>query len=195
MASVSKICSTCNLLRHADEFRERKKGTGKYRGNCKHCERELNKSYSPRKRARQNELLKNNSPEHIKRKEYLREWRSRPEVRERHRLNHLENKEKHNELVREHYRNNLPYYRAKLAKRRAAKLKATPSWSDTKRIQHIYWMCDLISMLTGIEHHVDHIHPLQGKDICGLHVPENLQILTKTENLSKGNRWKEVDYR
>lgn len=42
---------------------------------------------------------------------------------------------------------------------------------------------------TGIPHHVDHIIPLQGENICGLHIPENLQILKATDNRKKGNKF------
>ncbi len=78
--------------------------------------------------------------------------------------------------------------RAFVNKYRTRKLNAMPTWADQERIKHIYWMCNLITKITGIEHHVDHIIPLQGEDVCGLHVPENLQILTAEENLRKGNK-------
>lgn len=42
---------------------------------------------------------------------------------------------------------------------------------------------------TGIEHHVDHIHPLVHPLICGLHVPANLQVITGSENVQKSNRF------
>ena len=102
------------------------------------------------------------------------------------------NKELLAKRYKEYTANNPNIPRARLAKRRAKKLQATPHWlteKDHDRIKHIYWMADLITKITGEQHHVDHITPLQGENVCGLHVPENLQILTATENLSKGNKW------
>jgi 5-methylcytosine-specific restriction endonuclease McrA len=46
-----------------------------------------------------------------------------------------------------------------------------------------------LTKMTGVCHEVDHIIPLQGKNISGLHCPLNLQILTKSENSRKGNRY------
>ena len=91
------------------------------------------------------------------------------------------NKEKIAKIQKEYIDNNRSKIRAKNAKRRASKLSATPSWADQVAIQEIYAQCP-----EG--YHVDHIEPLQGKNICGLHIASNLQYLTPEENLSKGNR-------
>ena len=45
--------------------------------------------------------------------------------------------------------------------------------------------------LAGVEYQVDHIHPINGVEFTGLHVPWNLQVITKSENLSKGNKLEE----
>lgn len=76
-------------------------------------------------------------------------------------------------------------------KRYTSKLQRTPAWLTPEQLQDIekiYIECRKMSVETGVEHHVDHIVPLQGKDVSGLHVPWNLQIITAEENLSKGNR-------
>ena len=67
-------------------------------------------------------------------------------------------------------------------------LKATPPWADLKKIQSFYTEAKRLTKETGIAHHVDHIYPLKGKYVSGLHCEHNLQILTATENIRKGNR-------
>lgn len=59
--------------------------------------------------------------------------------------------------------------------------QATPSWVNMEDIVNIY-----LNRPKG--HHVDHIIPLNGKDVCGLHVPWNLQYLPAVENLKKSNK-------
>jgi len=73
------------------------------------------------------------------------------------------------------------YWTFAAAKRRAALRRAIPPWADLQAIKAFYAACP-----PG--YHVDHIHPLQGKTVCGLHVLENLQYLTAEENLKKFNR-------
>jgi len=71
--------------------------------------------------------------------------------------------------------------RSRVSKRRAIKLKAIPKWCNLNRIKEIYKNCPK-------GYHVDHIVPLQGKNVCGLHVENNLQYLTAEQNIIKGNK-------
>jgi 5-methylcytosine-specific restriction endonuclease McrA len=76
------------------------------------------------------------------------------------------------------------------AKRHASKLQRTPHWlnkAELFEIQCIYQYCSALRAI-GLEYEVDHIIPLQGNSVSGLHVPWNMQVLTSLENGSKGNR-------
>lgn len=49
-----------------------------------------------------------------------------------------------------------------------------------------------LTRITGIRHEIDHVIPLNGEKISGLHVPQNLQILTQAENVAKSNMYAEL---
>jgi hypothetical protein len=74
-------------------------------------------------------------------------------------------------------------------RRYIALVLATPLWRDRGEIGKIYEEAKRLSIETGIKHQVDHIYPIQSKFACGLHVHHNLQILKKSQNLSKKNKF------
>lgn len=82
--------------------------------------------------------------------------------------------------------------RAHDAKRHAAKLNRTPPWltaDDLWMIEQAYDLAALRTKLFGFSWHVDHVLPLQGKRVSGLHVPTNLQVIPWRDNVSKANSY------
>jgi hypothetical protein len=94
----------------------------------------------------------------------------------------LNNPDKIKETKRLYVQRNLLQYRAMCAKRHAAKIQRTPKWADIKAIKNFYLNCPI-----GME--VDHVIPMQGENVSGLHVLENLQYLTRNENREKHNKF------
>lgn len=86
--------------------------------------------------------------------------------------------------------NNKATLNARNAKRRAIKLSATPSWLTLEDIENIRILYREASNMSNEfqKFHVDHIVPLLGNNVCGLHVPWNLQILPAETNLRKSNK-------
>lgn len=138
------------------------------------------------------------------------EYNQRPEVkereRERHRVRYATKRneiiarraefyrqnpdriERNKERLKKHYYDNKPVYTAKVAKRRAQQLQATPKWADQKAITKIYRGAARLSAETGILHAVDHVVPLQGRNVCGLHVEYNLRVIPAKDNHRKSNK-------
>lgn len=101
------------------------------------------------------------------------------------------NREKYNARQRQWCKKNVHKYVAKWAYRRAAQLKRTPAWltkGQRADMVFFYQRARKVSKETGVPHHVDHVVPLLGRSVSGLHVPWNLQIIPASENCKKGNR-------
>ncbi len=81
---------------------------------------------------------------------------------------------------------------AYISKRRALTLQRTPAWADQNKIKQLYETAASVTKSTGIPHEVDHIIPLQGELVSGLHVEYNLQVLTEKENIKKHNKFKVI---
>lgn len=87
---------------------------------------------------------------------------------------------------------NKSLHNAYKAQKRALKLLATPNWltkEHKKNINTEYQLATWCSQVTGLAYHVDHIVPLKGSKVCGLHVPWNLQVILAKDNITKGNRF------
>lgn len=110
--------------------------------------------------------------------------------KEQVRKNWLENKDTYRKRMRKHYQENKESYRAKKIRYYNKQSKATPPWLTQQQVNQMkekYWLAKDLKAVSGQEYHVDHIVPINGKNICGLHVPWNLQVLPSDLNLSKGN--------
>lgn len=77
-------------------------------------------------------------------------------------------------------------------KRQAAKLQRTPEWLtefDSLKIKCLYQVAAMRTRESGYAWHVDHVIPLQGETVSGLHVPDNLQVIPAIDNFKKNNSY------
>jgi len=86
---------------------------------------------------------------------------------------------------------NVVWVRADTKARRRKHRQATPPWLTRKQkseIRQLYQIAITMTKTTGEQYVVDHIWPLRSDRVCGLHVPTNLRVMTRAENLLKSNR-------
>ncbi len=162
-----KICNSCKLEKELSEFHKHFQRVDGHVGKCKSCAREASVRWNSENAARKAQTNKlhyeDNKEIYISRADA---WnKNNPEKRQKIKRKYITSG-----------RANI-----NVAKRHAKKLQAIPKWANLDEIKTIYLQCP-----TG--YHVDHIIPLQGKNVCGLHVETNLQYLLAKENISKGNK-------
>ncbi len=116
-----------------------------------------------------------------------RKWReANPDYQRNY---YASNRDRLLEQKREYARANSDKVNAINARYRASKLQRTPEWADLDLINVFYALAKEMTEETGIPHHVDHIIPLQGENVSGLHVATNLQVIPAADNFSKGNSY------
>lgn len=171
-------------------------------GTCTECKKEND---------RKNYAL--NAPKIIERKqEYY--FKNADEIRQKRKNKYAENPEKEKSIsivrsaewrlanpekvkaqntLKQNWKKKNPHVGAALlAKRRAAKMQRTPHWlseDDKWMMKEAYELAALRKKMFGFAWHVDHIIPLQGKKVSGLHVPQNLQVIPWVDNLAKSNKF------
>lgn len=170
-----KTCSKCHKTKELTEFYSAPRYAMGVSGHCKACKSEYAKK-------------RNSIPEVKAKTNATRRLRDRSEEQKRYNLKNPEKvAQKHKRWVQK----NLAKKYFWNANRRAKKKNATPSWLtaiELAQIQEHYDVAVAKTVQTGIQHHVDHIHPLCGSNFSGLHVPWNLQVISGPENVKKNNK-------
>ena len=205
-----KYCFKCKNLHILDKFPKNKITVSGYSNECTLCKKLRSKLYYKDNKVKikvKNKLYREDNKEKLK--NYNKEYRedNKEKLKNYNKEYYINNKEKiaiHNHVYYEenkdkvslqrkvYYKNNRELFYVHNAKRRAAKLNRTPSWSsedDQLKIKDLYTQAKSLEKLHGVKYHVDHIIPLQGELVSGLHILSNLQVITAEENLSKGNTY------
>lgn len=159
-----KICSCCKQFKDFSNFFKSKRTKDGFNGQCKICSNLGVAKW----------IAKNLEKSAIYKKTYT-----------------VKNLEKVKLSKKKYADNNKGKMTTRANKRRASKLNRTPSWltkEQLKEIEQWYVIAKDLQWLSEEPLQVDHIVPLQGKNVSGLHVPWNLQILPRSLNISKGNK-------
>lgn len=185
-----KKCSKCKEIKELSEFYKDKSLKNGFKSQCKTC---LNYYLAANKEKIKVRIAACYTANKEKYKVSMAVYAkaNKEKIRTRQALWYKENSEKVLKRSLLWGRANLHKLNSKNVKRRIKKLQRTPSWlteKQFKEIDRLYLMSHILTQKTGIKHEVDHIVPLQGENVSGLHVPWNLQILTKSENAEKGNK-------
>ena len=173
-----KKCRTCGVVKPLTEFHKCKSSPDGHVVKCKACCKAYQSKYFVKTKE--------------KRKEYAAQYykENQEAIQSRTEQYARDNREKAKSYKAKWKKENRGAVNAIGAKRRAQKLQATPAWADLEAIKSLYEEAQRLQELTGIDFHIDHVVPLQGELVCGLHVEYNLQVIPAALNLRKSNKFK-----
>lgn len=177
--SCMKICSKCNGDKPESSFYKKKGYKNGLSSWCKSCEKEY---HANRYKDNKEHITKRNA-----------DWvKNNPEKKAAiDRASQTKNIKNRKLQAAKSRKKNKGRVNSETAFRRASIIQATPKWMTVEHktdMKKLYLLSQKFEKLFGLKYHVDHIVPLNGEDVCGLHVPWNLQILESKLNLKKSNR-------
>jgi len=181
-----KHCSKCNVEKPLEMFSKCSANKDGLHRWCKDCAKVAKKEwYAKNVESERTKAMQHHYENYEKNKERIiktvSDWQKT-------------NKEKYRKIAKKCYEKTKHKRFAWQALARAAKRNAVPKWVNgelKQEIQKFYVEARAKTKETGINYEVDHIVPLMGDNVCGLHVPWNLRVITRFENRSKANRFKE----
>lgn len=187
-----KTCSKCNETKSLDCFQTRKlRGKQYVLPNCKECETARKQEWKEQnvekvdewKEANKEKLVKQRKAHYEKNKD--KELSMSAKWKEGNKEQVLESARAY---AKAHKAERNAAQQLRHAKKVSASLLDGDEWNDFV-ISEIYDLRKTRSIATGIEWHVDHVIPLQGKTVSGLHVWNNLQLIPAKLNLQKKNKF------
>lgn len=185
-----KQCSKCGESKPLSEYHKRPSSTDGLRHQCKVCRIKNASDWIANNRAQYNARIRRGRvADPSKYKAWERNYRERD-------VEHFlsvkrdwvaRNQKTRKETVRRYGQSHKAEACAKTRLRQLTQARATPAWADLGLVKDFYRLARIYSEATGDAHHVDHIVPVRGKTVCGLHCEANLQVIHGVANRAKSN--------
>lgn len=191
---TEKQCSTCKLVKQSDKFYKTHKVKSGLSSQCKLCHSIWAKNNKEKVKAAKDKYRSKPDAKYKKQK-----WTDENRQKLNKRSNQLRTEKRwagrerkptitRKESIKKYYELNKDKFSHQRAIRRALTRQATPSWANENKILKIYALSKRLNAISPRKFHVDHIVPLRGKTVCGLHNEFNLMIVSANDNLKKSNK-------